>query len=76
MNIDENTKKDVTVIVANLPTKPEHSAALAAALLGGLEVQKRYPELKLVLKIIKTAATRCDEDTCKRFTSLLLQLWN
>ena len=75
MNINENLKQDVATIVINLPQKPEHSAVLAAALLGGLESQKKYDELRLVLKIIKTAATRFQTDICQRFTSLLLKLW-
>ena len=75
MKIDDLTRKDVEIIVYNMPIRPRHAAMLAVALLQGLEVQHRYQEIALILKIIKTAAYRCDLKVSKEFTDMLLMLW-
>ncbi len=75
MKIDDLTRKDVEIIVYNMPLRPRHAAMLAVALLQGLEVQKRYDEIALILKIIKTAAYRCELKSSKQFTDMFLHLW-
>ena len=75
INLDDLTRKDVEIIVYNMPFRPRHAAMLAVALLQGLEVQQRYQEIALILKIIKTAAYRSEQKATRQFTDMLLLLW-